>query len=71
MSSWKFQKALNFEYFFSCDKKIEEKNENDLNSSNQAQEEVKEKPKLKKFESFDEKKAQEILTQPREEVRFD
>lgn len=56
---------------FSCDKKIEEKNENDLNSSNQAQEEVKEKPKLKKFETFDEKKSQDILTQPREEVRFD
>lgn len=56
--------------FLSCEKKIDEKSENDLNSSNQhAQEEVKEKPKLKKFESFDEKKAQDILTQPREEVR--
>lgn len=54
--------------FFS-EKKIDEKNENDLNSSNQVQEEVvKEKPKLKKFESFDERRTQDILSQPREEV---
>jgi hypothetical protein len=44
------------------------KNENDLNSSNHAQAEVKERAKLKKHESFDERKTQDILTQPREEA---
>lgn len=57
-----------FKFFFSNEKKIDDKNENDLNSLNQSQDEIKEKPTLKKFESFDERKAQDILTQPREEV---